>query len=162
MMFRQRGLSLIEVLVAIFILAVGLLGLAAMQLQSLKFTQGSQWRSQANFLAYDIVERVRANRSNVSSYVIAMDTTTQESGTSVAENDLITWRNQLAETIPGGRGSVAWDDGALQLTVVIEGDDQERVGDAEANMSFTFVTTLEPLNASPGGGSEPDPASGDD
>lgn len=145
MISRQQGLSLIEVLVAIFILAVGLLGLAAMQLQSLKYTQGSQWRSHANFLAYDIVERVRANRSNVSEYAIALTAAPPTSGSSIAQSDVIIWRDQLAENIPGGRGSIAWNDGALELTVVIQGDDQTNDGAAEANMDFTFVTTLEPL-----------------
>ena len=116
---QQKGLSLIEVLISVFILAVGLLGLAAMQLQSLKYTQGSQWRSQANFLAYDIVERIRANRPSVADYVIAESDEAPSSRDTMAGNDLFLWLDQLETTIPGGDGSVAWDNGSRRLTVVI-------------------------------------------
>ncbi len=58
----QSGFTLIEVLVAILILAVGLMGLSAMQLTSLKVNQGAYYRSQASILASDILDRMRANR----------------------------------------------------------------------------------------------------
>jgi type IV pilus assembly protein PilV len=152
-MIKQRGLTLIEVLVSIFILSVGLLGLAAMQLQSLKYAQGSQWRTHANFLAYDIVERVRANRINADKYVVTNGQPIA-TGNTLPKKDVDEWLDQLRENIPGGTGSVSWDGGSRTLTVVIQGGDQERTGDAAANMEFTFVTTLEPLNAGAGGGSE--------
>lgn len=59
---RTDGFTLIEVLVAILILAVGLMGLSAMQLTSLKVNQGAYYRSQASILASDILDRMRANR----------------------------------------------------------------------------------------------------
>lgn len=58
---RQRGFSLIEVLVALLVLSIGLLGLAALQTTSLQFNTGSYHRTQATFLAYDIIDRMRAN-----------------------------------------------------------------------------------------------------
>ncbi|MDG9922195.1 MULTISPECIES: type IV pilus modification protein PilV [unclassified Pseudomonas] len=146
---RQSGFTLIEVLVSIVILAIGLLGLAAMQLQSLKYTQGSQWRSQANFLAYDIVERIRANRENVDSYVIAMSAAKPSARTPMANDDLYSWLDQLETSIPGGDGAVQWASATRTLTVVIEADDQARIkqsGSAAASKTqFTFVTRLDPL-----------------
>ncbi len=56
-----RGFSLIEVLVALLVLSIGLMGLAALQITSLQFNTGSYFRTQATFLAYDIVDRMRAN-----------------------------------------------------------------------------------------------------
>ena len=147
---QQKGLSLIEVLISVFILAVGLLGLAAMQLQSLKYTQGSQWRSQANFLAYDIVERIRANRANVTDYVIAMNAA-KPAGTldTMAKNDLFLWLEQLETTVPGGDGSVAWNNGTRTLTIVIRSQDQARVRQladaAAADTTFTYTTQLDQL-----------------
>ena len=147
---QQKGLSLIEVLISVFILAVGLLGLAAMQLQSLKYTQGSQWRSQANFLAYDIVERIRANRASVADYVIAMNAA-KPSGSldTMAKNDLYLWLDQLETTIPSGDGSVAWDSGTRTLTIVVTSQDQGRVrqvADATAaDTIFTYTTQLDQL-----------------
>ena len=58
---RQTGMTLIEVLVALLILAVGLLGAAAIQLNALKYTDSSRMISQASFIAYDMLDRIRAN-----------------------------------------------------------------------------------------------------
>jgi len=60
---HQRGFTMIEVLIAAFVLGVGLLGLAALQAQSLQFNYSALQRSQANILAYDIIDRIRANQS---------------------------------------------------------------------------------------------------
>lgn len=60
---KQQGMSLIEVLVAVLVLALGLLGLAMLQTAGLRLTTDSYSRSQATFLAYDIIERMRANQA---------------------------------------------------------------------------------------------------
>ena len=57
----HQGFSLIEVLVALLVLSIGLLGLAALQTTSLQYNTGSYHRTQATFLAYDIIDRMRAN-----------------------------------------------------------------------------------------------------
>ena len=59
---RSRGFSLIEVLVALLVLSVGLLGMAILQVQGLKYNTNSYQRTQATFLAYDIIDRMRANK----------------------------------------------------------------------------------------------------
>lgn len=58
---KSRGLTLIEVLVALLVLSFGLLGLAMMQTAGLRFASDSYSRSQATFFAYDIIERMRVN-----------------------------------------------------------------------------------------------------
>lgn len=55
------GFSLVEVLVALLVLSLGLLGLAALQTTGLKFNQQSYQRTQATLQAYDILDRIRAN-----------------------------------------------------------------------------------------------------
>jgi type IV pilus assembly protein PilV len=62
---QHRGFSLIEVLVALLVLSIGLLGLAALQTTSLQYNTGSYFRTQATFLAYDILDRMRANSGAV-------------------------------------------------------------------------------------------------
>ena len=57
----QQGMTLIEVLVALLILTVGLLGAAAVQINALKYTDSSRMTSQASFIAYDMMDRIRAN-----------------------------------------------------------------------------------------------------
>src|SRR5579863_5743578 len=56
------GFSLIEVLIALVILSIGLLGIAAMVSESLKSKESSYYRTQALDLASEIVDRMRANR----------------------------------------------------------------------------------------------------
>lgn len=60
---RQRGISLIEVLVSLMILALGLLGLSGLQSRAMLTSQSSYYRSIAADLAADLAERIRANRS---------------------------------------------------------------------------------------------------
>jgi len=64
------GFTLIEVLVSLLILAIGLLGIAALQFKGLRYSNAAFIRSQINFLAYDIADRMRMNRANVDDYVI--------------------------------------------------------------------------------------------
>ena len=59
---RESGFSLIEVLVALLVLSIGLLGLAMLQVQGMRFTNDSYQRTQATLLAYDLMDRMRANK----------------------------------------------------------------------------------------------------
>lgn len=59
------GFTLLEVLIALFVLSVGLLGLATLQATSLRYNSDSYFRTQANVLAYDIMDRMRANVARV-------------------------------------------------------------------------------------------------
>lgn len=55
------GFTLVEVLVALVVLALGLLGLALLQTTGMRYTTNSYSRTQATYLAYDLAERMRAN-----------------------------------------------------------------------------------------------------
>jgi type IV pilus assembly protein PilV len=67
---KSSGSSLIEVLVGILILAVGILGMAAMQLSAKRIGFDAMQRSIATSLAHDILERMRSNPDVLSEYVI--------------------------------------------------------------------------------------------
>ena len=58
----QHGLTLIEVLVAIVLIAFGLLAVASMQITGLKNNQSAHYRATATVFAYDILDRMRANK----------------------------------------------------------------------------------------------------
>ncbi len=58
---RSRGFTMIEVLIAVLILAIGLLGVAGVQLLSMQQTSNANVRSQVTLYAQDIAERIRAN-----------------------------------------------------------------------------------------------------
>ncbi|MGH8524508.1 MAG: type IV pilus modification protein PilV, partial [Gammaproteobacteria bacterium] len=71
----QHGFSMLEVLITLFILSVGLLGLAAMQAEGLKTSSGSLLRSKAVVAVADITDRMRANVAGLSNYSLAPDET---------------------------------------------------------------------------------------
>ncbi|MGD8568756.1 MAG: type IV pilus modification protein PilV [Gammaproteobacteria bacterium] len=61
----HSGFTLIEVLIAVVILSIGLLGMAGIQVQGLRGTTSSTMRSQATILANDIAERIRVNTPGI-------------------------------------------------------------------------------------------------
>ncbi|HEC15622.1 MAG TPA: type IV pilus modification protein PilV [Sedimenticola sp.] len=61
----QTGFTLLEVLIAVTILSLGLLGLGAMQAASLRYNQHAHLRSQATMIASDIIARMRTNQAGV-------------------------------------------------------------------------------------------------
>lgn len=102
------GFSLMEVLVALLVLAIGLLGLAALQARGVKFNHDAYLRSQATYLAYEIMDLMRANATNASAYVAAGDPGgTCDPKASGRTNDLACWYDALQATLPAGDASVA-------------------------------------------------------
>src|SRR5262245_8151399 len=73
MMRSCRGFSLMEVLVAMLVLAIGLLGLSSLQAQSMKFNHDAFVRSQATILAYDIMDKMRADPGSGPDYEAASE-----------------------------------------------------------------------------------------
>jgi type IV pilus assembly protein PilV len=72
---RTSGFSLIEVLIAVIILAIGLLGIAGLQVTSKRTSFEALQRVTAVMLSQDIVERMRANKAQLSTYTAAADVT---------------------------------------------------------------------------------------
>lgn len=135
---RQSGLSLLEVLVAIVILSLGLLGMAGLQAASLRTSQGSFYRAQAAQYADDMAERMRANLGQARTYGLAL-ADAAPTGTSVRDRDLADWLAKL-RTLPGGDGSVAIDLANNLVTITVQWDDTRAGGPANAN--YTVVTRL--------------------
>jgi type IV pilus assembly protein PilV len=118
-MKANAGFTLIEVLIAMVVLAIGLLGLAALQTTSLRNNQSAYFRSQATQLAYDIADRVRINTN--SSDPTTYDNYNNKTGTAddcvtntctpaeMAGYDLSQWNAQLALQLPSGVGFICID-----------------------------------------------------
>jgi len=100
---RERGATLIEVLVTIVILTFGLLGVAALQVRMQLAQTESYYRAHAVLLMQDIVDRVNANRNNALNYVTAgalgAGNAIQDcTGLTGAALDLCEWNNALLGT----------------------------------------------------------------
>lgn len=136
---QSAGFSLIEVLVSFLVLSIGVLGMAGLQLNALKFNQTAAVRSQATFLAYDIAERMRANRVKArgGSYNTAL-TANAPGGTSIEATDLQQWKAALTSQLPDGKGAVVGT--ANKVTVTVQWD-EARVG-GQASQQFVYETRL--------------------
>lgn len=64
----QGGFTLIEVMIAVLVLGVGLLGLALLQTMNVRFVQSANYRTQATNLGYEVLDQVRANRISKAAY----------------------------------------------------------------------------------------------
>lgn len=97
----SRGFTMVEILVALLVLSIGLLGVAALQLTSLRSNHAAAMRSQATFLAYDIIDRMRANRDGALKGQYDIDEASSGTAGTVSGNDLIAWKDAIARTLPG-------------------------------------------------------------
>ena len=134
---RQRGASMIELLVSLLIFAFGMLGLVGLQNRTLAFGQISLYRSQATALTDDILDRMRADRGNAKSgNWNSADTVASASiGTAtLAQRDLKDWKNQVETLLPEGKASVAVNAGTVTVTITWFERDQ--------TTPFTTVTGL--------------------
>ncbi|MEW5838117.1 MAG: type IV pilus modification protein PilV [Pseudomonadota bacterium] len=88
----QRGFSILEALVSVFVLSVGLLGVAAMQASALRNNQSALERSLAVMQSYAIFDAMRANAAVVPTGGYNMTLTcTPPTGGTLAQNDLRNW-----------------------------------------------------------------------
>ena len=140
-MKKNKGMTLIEVLVALLIVSIGLLGLAALQANSLKFNHSAYLRTQATQLAYDMAERIRANREdaliNNTNYEIAFADAAPTNPGNIEEYDQAAWLNQIAATLPNGDGEIDRTANRFRISVRwLDDKDQNQAG------QFDFLTEL--------------------
>ena len=129
---------MIEVLVAVIVLSIGLLGLAGLQSAGLTHNQSASFRSTATMMTYSILDSMRANRTEAmnGSYNIALGASAT-SGSSVAEQDLDDWLSELALRLPAGTGAINVDSNVV--TVTIQWDDSRGTLAAQ---QFVLTTRL--------------------
>ena len=138
----QEGMTLIEVLVALVILTVGLLGAAAIQLNALKYTDSARMTSQASFIAYDMMDRIRAN--SAADYTVTPPTS---ANMSVArDQDLFDFTTNIVNLLGAtATGSVTLNQRVYTITVTW--DDSRAANTANSRRSFVLTSraTVDPV-----------------
>lgn len=126
---------MIEVLVALFITAIGLMGVQGMQLESLKSNVSSSLGTEAQLLAVDMGDRILAYDSITSSAddndydgidtaTAATAPTCDSSGcnkSAQVSRDVYYWKTEIENTLPGGRGTVSAVAGVVTISLVWDG-----------------------------------------
>ncbi|MFU2328722.1 type IV pilus modification protein PilV [Pseudomonas sp. NFX98] len=139
----QDGMTLIEVLVALLILSVGLLGAAAFQLNALKYTDSARMTSQASFIAYDMMDRIRAN--SASDYTVTPPTS---GNLNIArDQDLYDFTSNIVNFGgPTATGSIALNQRVY--TITITWDDSRAANSANSRRSFVLTSraTVDPVS----------------
>ncbi|MGH8581922.1 MAG: type IV pilus modification protein PilV [Gammaproteobacteria bacterium] len=154
-----RGFTMVEVLVAIVVVSLGLLGLAALQARGLKLNHGAFLQTSATLLAYDMADRMRANTAGVNS--AAYDNVVLDTGNpatnpgdpgcnagpsgctqaQLAQYDTWKWYQGLS-ALPQGTGSVVRIPGApTRFTVTVSWAEAEQTGGANTyarNVAMEF------------------------
>lgn len=140
----QRGVGLIEILVAVLILSLGLLGMAGLQANALKANQGSYTRSQAVMLSYYILDAMRADRANAIGLAYNMAATCLPGAITTADlagNTRRDWLTSLRDNLGDANttcGAIACDSDG-NCTVSITWDDSRAAG-GTAQTIQTFET----------------------
>ena len=148
---RQRGDTMIEVLVTIIVIAVGVLGTAALQVTTLKNLSSSHSASIAAIMAEDLSERMRANPNaaldgdyihNVAPAAYTDCSTNQCTEAQLAEYDLGTWWDQINTVLPSGSGEVTQIGGTSTFVLTVRWDD-DRSGSTGTNCPVQSTADLE-------------------
>jgi type IV pilus assembly protein PilV len=156
---EQTGSGLIESLISIFVVSIGFMGFASLQIGGLVAANDSLFRSKAVYLSYQMADRVRANLPGVQagSYAdfeglgsspgcIASNCTAPQ----VAQNDFYEWSTEVASVLPSGAGAICLDstpDDGTPADAACDGAGSVlsiKLWWSEKGTQRRFVTTLRP------------------
>ncbi len=116
----DRGFTLLEVLIALLIFSLGLLGMAGLMVLSVKTNQSAFLRTQATFLAQAMMDRMRANTGQIPAYAITYPAAGVDpcaagaacGPAAIAAHDIAIWSTQLTDSLPNASAAIVCN-GAL-------------------------------------------------
>lgn len=126
---RAGGFSLIEVLIALIVLALGLLGFALLQTMNLRYTQSANYRTQATHLAYDLLDQMRANRFQAVFYSgdagasfdagdVEREQCSRDTGDVTIAGNVARWQCRVVAALgEAASADVTYDDGLVGVTL---------------------------------------------
>jgi len=124
---KQHGITMVEVLIAMLIMAVGLLGMASLQVRAVSDTANASFRSTGIFYANDMADRIRANPAGEQAGLYNTHTGGSEKtacltvagcdSSDMAAHDKWEWTTNLQAAMPGGVGTIAKNGDIYTVTV---------------------------------------------
>lgn len=117
----QAGVTLLEILISLVVIALGILGVSTLQFNGLKSVQDAHYFVTASLLADDMGERIRVNTTAASAYNTSMLTSASAStncetqtclSSAMASYDIAQWITAIADRLPSGAGKITYTAGS--------------------------------------------------
>ena len=123
-MMKQQGYSLLEVLISVVVMAIGMLGIAALQANAIRYNQSAQLRAIAITQVGNMADRMLANSTGIDagaydniSGIPSNPSCSPCSSTLVAQRDAFEWNTLNAQLLPNGQGTVTRNGTRLLITM---------------------------------------------
>lgn len=127
---QQRGLGLIEIMVAVLVLSVGVMGVATLQTRSLKNNYSALANSMATIQTYSIIDAMRVARSAAIAGDFNLALADEPAGTGFAADALSSWRSSL-KTLLGSQTKSSVQCVDTLCTVIVQWDDSRALAGSE-------------------------------
>ncbi|WP_414495014.1 type IV pilus modification protein PilV [Stenotrophomonas maltophilia] len=148
---QAGGFTLLEVLIAIIVLAFGLLGFALLQTMNVRFVQSANYRTQATNLAYDLTEQMRSNRYQAAWYTGASFAAGSKSAATACDADtgevaiaakIERWQCQVVKALGDDAGADVTYNGGVVNVAITWGDQRWDPDDPDKATTFALATEL--------------------
>lgn len=153
-MKNLKGFTLVELMVAILVLAIGLLGLAGLQAVSLSGNHNAYLRTQATLLAQDMADRMRTAAYPPSDLAFYLAGATEDdcavascTAEQMAGYDVSRWNDNIAKQLPGGTGKITEVGGGIytiSITWIERENNQNAPNNLGGKVQKTFDMSFQP------------------
>ena len=121
---HQRGFSVLEILVALIVIGLGVIGVAALYTEGVSNTANTDPRTIAAELAEGIAERIRTNSAGRSGYarvvgIVCNAKAKPQGADRQAEQEAACWQNRVEQRLPNGSGTITRDTATTPATYVV-------------------------------------------
>jgi len=145
---RQAGVSLIELMLAMLVLSIGLLGVAGLQSTTIRNSYSSQQRAVAITLATSMAERIRANSTAAAAggFALTKTCTIPSAGGGIVSYEVNAWMTEIKSSL--GRaadtsscGQITYSNANRTYTVSVFWDDSRALG-GQVDASYSYMVRI--------------------
>jgi len=141
---RVRGFTLVEVLTAILVLSVGLIGIASLYGEAVQSERANDPRARAERLALDMADRVKANATGRAGYasvvgVLCVKEPKNAKPQAAAAHEAACWQDEVERNLPSGTGAITRDLATNPPTYVVAVS-----WSAEGSGAASYVVRVQP------------------